>query len=184
LDLFNRSYDAGPSTLDVRHKVVVNAVYAPTFYKGSTKSFYNYLLNGWTFAPIYTFYSGKPFDGTVSTSLNGTSGNNRFPLNPRNAYRLPNLWNLDARLSKRFKLTENMNLELLAEAFNLTNRTQVFGVATTLYTAATNCAATNGIVTNNPNGLCRRTDFNVEPTVTDSTLYRERQIQFAARFQF
>ena len=183
-DIFDGSYDPGPSSFDTRHKVVASAVYAPTFYKGSTKSFYNYLLNGWSFAPIYTFYSGRPFDGTVSgSSLNGTNGNNRFPLIGRNAFRVPSLHNLDVRLSKRFKLTESMNLEILGEAFNVANRTHVFSQNNTLYARATNCLNTNGIVTNNPNGLCRTNTFG-EITGTDSTLYRERQIQFAARFQF
>ncbi|HTK37898.1 MAG TPA: TonB-dependent receptor [Pyrinomonadaceae bacterium] len=170
-DLFDRSYDHGPSAFDVRHKVVVSAVWAPTFYKGSTSSLYNYVLNGWSFSPIYNFYSGRAFDGTVSgTSLNNSFGDNRFPLNPRNAYRLPNLINIDARLSKRFRLTESMNLELLAEAFNVVNRTHVFAENSTLYTRS-------GTV------LTYNSSFG-QITGTDSTLYRERQIQFAARFQF
>jgi len=180
LDAFNRSYDAGPSSLDVRHKVVASAVYAPTIYKGSNSSFYNYLLNGWSFAPIYVFYSGKPFDGFVG-SLNGSGGDGRFPLDPRNHYRLPNFWNLDFRLSKRFKFTETMAVELLGEVFNVANRTQVFQENNTLYT--------QGSLVNGPNNTLSRTltyqtgAFGT-PTVTDSTLYRERQIQFSARFQF
>jgi len=159
----------------------VSAVWAPTFYQGSTSSFYNYVLNGWSFSPIYTFYSGKPFDGTVSgTSLNNSFGDNRFPLNPRNAYRLPNLINIDARLSKRFRLTESMNLELLAEAFNVVNRTHVFGENTTLYTRGTPPA---GSPAGTPIPLNFNSNFG-QITTTDSTLYRERQIQFAARFQF
>jgi hypothetical protein len=170
-DIFDGSYDLGPSNFDTRHKVVASAVYAPTFFKGSTKSFYNYVVNGWSFAPIFTFYSGQPFDGTVSgTSLNNTNGNSRFPLNPRNAYRLPNIFNIDARLSKRFRLTESMNLEVLAEAFNVANRTHVFGENTTLYSRS-------------GNNLNFNSTFG-DITTTDSTLYRERQIQFSARFQF
>jgi hypothetical protein len=65
-DIFDGSYDRGPSNFDTRHKVVLNAVYSPTIYKGSTRSFYNYLLNGWSFAPIFVYYSGKPYSGTVS----------------------------------------------------------------------------------------------------------------------
>ena len=183
-NVFDRSYDAGPSNFDVRHKIVVSAVYAPNFYKGSKTSVYNYLINGWSVAPIYTYYSGRPFDGTVSgTTLNGTNGDTRFPLNTRNAYRLPNLWNVDLRLSKRFRFTERYNVELLAEGFNIFNRTQVFGENNTLYSRTTNCFAVNGITTNNPNSLCYNPPFG-SITTTDSTLYRERQIQFAARFQF
>jgi hypothetical protein len=170
-DLFNRSYDAGPSNFDVRHKFVVSAVYAPTLFSGDKTSFKNYLLNGWSVAPIYTVYSGRAFDGTVSgTSLNGSNGDNRFPLNPRNFYRLPKLANLDMRLSKRFRFSERFNLEFLAEGFNVFNRTQVFGKNSTLYTRAGN------VLTYNPS-------FG-DTTTTDSTLYRERQIQFSTRFQF
>lgn len=171
LDVFDRTYDAGPSNFDVRHKVVVSAVFAPRIYRGDTNSAFNYLLNGWSIAPIYTFYSGRPFDGGVSgTTLNGTNGDNRFPLDRRNSYRLPNLHNVDLRLSKRFRFTERYNLEFLAEAFNVANRTQVFGLNSTLYTR-------------NGNNLVYNANFG-DITTTDSTLYRERQIQLATRFQF
>lgn len=170
-DVFDRSFDNGPSNFDRRHKFVVSAVYAPTIFKGETNSFYNYLLNGWSIAPVYTFYSGSPHDGNVSgSSLNNTNGDNRFPLISRNAFRLPSIHNLDLRLSKRFRFTERYNLELLAEGFNVANRTHVFGVNTTLYTRSGN------VLTFNPN-------FG-QITNTDSTLYRERQIQLAIRFQF
>jgi hypothetical protein len=172
-DVFDGSYDVGPSNFDRRHKFVASLVWSPTFYKGSKSSFGNYILNGWTFSPIFTHYSGSPFDGTVSgTTLNGTNGNNRLPILARNAFRLPALQNIDARLSKRFRLTETMNLELLAEGFNIVNRTHVFSKNSTLY----NRSGTSTLLTYN-------TAFG-EITGTDSTLYRERQIQFAARFQF
>jgi hypothetical protein len=170
-DVFDRSFDAGPSNFDIRHKFVVSAVYAPTIFKGETSSIYNYLLNGWSIAPIYAFYSGRPFDGGVSgTSLNNSNGDNRFPLITRNAFRLPSLQNLDLRLSKRFRFTERYNLEFLAEGFNVFNRTQVFGQNSTLYTRSGTVLTFNPLFGN--------------VTTTDSTLYRERQIQFAARFQF
>jgi outer membrane receptor protein involved in Fe transport len=170
-DAFDRSYDKGPSNFDRRHKFVVSAVYAPTIYNGSTGSFYNYLLNGWSLAPIYTFYSGGPYTGSVSgTSLNGSNGDNLFPLLGRNTFRLPSLHNLDFRLSKRFRITESVNLELLGEAFNVFNRTHVFAQNSTLYTRSGNTLTFNQ-------------SFG-DITSTDSTLYRERQVQFAARFQF
>ncbi len=208
LSVFDRSFDSGSSSNDVRHKFVVSAVYAPTFYKGSDSSVYNYLLNGWSIAPIYAYYSGRPYDGTISAGtcpvavatgggagLNCTSGDSRLPILPRNAFRFPSLSNLDVRLSKRFKITERYNLEFLAEGFNVFNRTQIFGVNTLLYTLTTStltaplgsCAtgtvatATNGVLCfNQSNGV---TNFQ-QVTGTDSTLYRERQIQFSARFQF
>ncbi len=168
---FDRSYDAGPSNNDVRHKFVASAVYAPTFFKGSESSIQNYVLNGWSIAPIVTFYTGRPYDGTVSgTTLNGTLGDQRYPLNPRNAFRLPNILNVDLRLSKRFRFTERYKLELLAEGFNIFNRTHVFIEQNLLYTRS----GTN--LNYNPN-------FG-QNTESSSSNYRERQIQFAARFQF
>ena len=183
LDVFDRSYDAGTSNFDIRHKFVVSAVYAPNFYKGNSKSFYNYLLNGYSIAPIYTFYSGRPYDGTVSgQTLNGTFGDTRLPILPRNSFRQPNVQNFDLRLSKRFRFTERYNLELLAEGFNIFNRTNVFNVNNVLYTrGATN--AVTGVTSLNYNQTNGVVNFG-QVTGADSTLYRERQIQFAARFQF
>ena len=63
-----------------------------------------------------------------------------------------------------------MALEFLAEAFNVANRTHVFSVNNTFYTRS------GTVLTYNP-------DFG-NTNGTDSTLYRERQIQFATRFQF
>jgi hypothetical protein len=177
----------------VRHKVTVSAVYAPTPYKGDTTSFYNYLANGWSIAPIYQFYSGQPYSGTGPANLNGTSGSNIFPFNSRNSYRNPNLWNIDLRVSKRLKFTERYNLEFLAEGFNITNRSQVASVNFTQYgnpvtttingVTTGNCVTINGIPSTNPNGLCSQPSFGT-PFSLDSNLFRERQIQFAVRFEF
>ncbi len=171
-DLFNGSFDRGPSSFDTRHKVVLSGVWAPTFYKGSKNSIGNYALNGWSVSPNFNYYSGRPFSGNVNgTSLNNTFGDSFFPLAGRNAYRLPKLMNLDVRLSKRFKFSETMSLEFLAEAFNVLNRTHVFSVFSNLYNRSGNT-------------LNYEPRFANEVTGTDSTLYRERQIQFATRFQF
>jgi hypothetical protein len=172
-DILDGSFDPGPTNFDRRHKFVASAVWAPDFYKGGQKSLGNYLLNGWSIAPIFTWYSGSPFNGTVSgTSLNNSFGDNRFPLLPRNSFRTPSLQNLDLRLSKRFRLTETMNLELLAEGFNVFNRTHVFSLNNTFYSRQ---GSSTLLLFNNAFG---------QVTGTDSTLYRERQIQFGARFQF
>ena len=101
-------------------------------------------------------------------------GDTFFPLAGRNAFRLPSLVNLDVRLSKRFRFSETMALEFIAEGFNVFNRTHVFAVNSNLY-------ARQGNPT--PNELRYVPEFGTV-SGTDSTLYRERQIQFATRFQF
>ena len=172
-DILNGSFDRGPSSFDTRHKVVISGVWAPTFYKGSKHSIGNYVLNGWSIAPNFNYYSGRPFSGNVNgTSLNNSFGDSFLPIAGRNSFRLPSLINLDIRLSKRFKFGETMALEFLAEAFNVANRTHVFAVNNTLYSRAGSATL-----------LTYNTSFG-QVTGTDSTLYRERQIQFATRFQF
>jgi hypothetical protein len=147
------------------------------------------LLNGWSLAPIFIYYSGSPFTGSGPANLNGTNGSNRFPLNERNSYRNPDLWNVDLRVSKRFNFTERYNLELLAEGFNIFNRTQVSGLNFTQYAlpvtsgGVSNCFSINGITTNDANGLCSQPTFG-SIFSTDSNNFRERQIQFAVRFHF
>jgi hypothetical protein len=59
---------------------------------------------------------------------------------------------------------------LLVEGFNVFNRTQVTGVQGTLY----NLSGTT-LTFNTPFG---------NTTGADSTLFRERQVQLAARFEF
>jgi hypothetical protein len=92
---------------------------------------------------------------------------------------------MDLRISKRINFSERYNLEVLGEAFNLFNRTQVFGQTGTYFASpsANSCAVTNGIVTNDANGLCYSPSFGAVSS-TDSNKYRERQIQFAVRFHF
>ena len=172
LNVFDRSFDAGTSNFDIRHKIVASAVYSPTLYKGGNNSFGNYLLNGWTISPIFLYFSGRPFDGFGGSNLNLTNGDSRFPLDERNAYRYPSLWNVDLRLSKRLKFTERYNLELIAEGFNIFNRTQVSQLSNTLYTLNN---TTSTFTYNSSFGTILNADNN---------LYRERQIQFAARFHF
>ncbi len=123
----------------------------------------------------------------ASTSINGTSGDTRFPLLSRNAFRLPSLSNLDTRISKRFRFNERYNLELLGEVFNVFNRTQVFaqnsGFLQISPTSGTPLNTTCPLSTTTNTVLCSSPNFGLI-TSTDSTLYRERQIQFSARFQF
>jgi hypothetical protein len=181
---FDQSAEGGLSNFDRRQKFVASVVYSPNpFTSGAAK----HIFNGWTFAPILNAFSGARFTGNISGNItptsfgfasnqtpgggiNGSGGAGRFALVPRNFFKQPNIWYLDARLSRRFSLSEGVRLELLAEGFNVFNRTQVTFVNSTLY---------------NQSGTAL--NFNQTfRTVTgaDSTLFRERQIQFAARFEF
>ena len=137
------------------------------------------LLNGWTLAPVFYAFSGSPYSAGLSVSgaggaggVNQSGGTSRFPLLPRNSFRRPRIVNFDMRLSRRFKFNEGTALELLAEGFNVFNRTQVTNVNSTLYTQN---FSNNTFTFNTP--------FQ-SITETGATLFRERQVQFAVRFEF
>ena len=185
---FDQQGEDALSAFDRRQKFVVSAVYNPNpFNDGAAKA----IFNGWTIAPILNAFSGQRVTGNISGNItptsfgfasnttpgggiNGSGGSSRFSLVPRNFFKQPNIWYLDGRISRRFSLTESVKLEVLAEGFNVFNRTQVTNVNPTIYNQAGTTLTFNGVGTN--------PFFNV--TGADSTLFRERQVQFAARFEF
>jgi outer membrane receptor protein involved in Fe transport len=185
---FDQSGEDALSNFDRRQKFVASVVYSPNpFNDGAAK----HIFNGWTFAPILNAFSGQRVTGNISGNvtptsfgfasnttpgggINGSGGSSRFALVPRNFFKQPNIWYVDARLSRRFSLSEQVKLELLAEGFNVFNRTQVTVVNPTIYNQSGTTLTFNGVGTN--------PFFNV--TGADSTLFRERQVQFAARFEF
>jgi outer membrane receptor protein involved in Fe transport len=193
---FDQQSENGLSAFDRRQKFVASVVYNTQFKEGSRAS--RAILNGWTIAPIFNAFSGARFTPTVSGTvsptnnfgiaggtqaggLNGSGGSTRFALLPRNFYKQPNIWYLDMRISRRFGLTESTKLELIAEGFNLFNRTQVTTVSSGIYSIdTTGSAASPRPFLNYSSGP---SGFN-SVTGADSTLFRERQVQLAARFQF
>jgi hypothetical protein len=176
-DPANPLAEEGISNYDIPDKFTANAVYAPHFKSGGP------VLNGWQLSPIVSLYSGVPFTPSITGSnpnttqaggQNGSGGSARFALVARNSYRLPKIVNFDMRVSRRFKFNESTSLEFLVEGFNIFNRTQVTGENTTLYRTGGTAAAPN---------LTFVTNFGTT-NAAGGTLFRERQVQIAARFAF
>jgi hypothetical protein len=192
---FDQQGENGLSAFDRRHKFVASVVYNTNFASLKDSKAARAIFNGWTFAPIINAFSGQRNTGNISGSItptafgfasnttpgggvNGSGGATRFALLPRNFFKQPKIWYFDARLSRRFHIKEDMNFEVLAEGFNLFNRTQVTGVNTTIYNfSTTGCPAGSAqcLTSNAPFGTT---------TAADSTLFRERQIQLGVRFNF
>ncbi len=114
--------ERGLSTFDQRHKVVAAAVIS-----GTQKGFFS----GFQLSPIVQYNSGHPFNLLAAgTDINGDrhSTNDR-PLGiGRNTGRGPDYSDVDLRLTKTFKVGERGGLQLVAEAFNLLNRTNFASV--------------------------------------------------------
>ena len=183
---FDQQAENSLSNFDRRHKFVASVVYNTDFASLKDNAVGRAIFNGWTLAPILNAFSGARYTGNINGNftpatfglsgstpgggVNGSGGAGRFAGAPRNFFKQPKIWYFDMRLSRRFRIKENMNFEVLAEGFNLFNRTQVTTVQTTLY----NLSGTT---------LSLNPAFG-STTGADSTLFRERQIQIGARFQF
>lgn len=60
LDPFNPRLDRGNADFDIRNRLVISAIWDVPFAKHTT-GLVNRILNGWTFAPIFTASTGTPF---------------------------------------------------------------------------------------------------------------------------
>jgi len=192
---FDQEGEWALSSFDRRHKFVYSMVWTSS-YKNKDNAFAHALLNNWTIAPIFNWFSGARYTGNLTGSIdptrfgfptgtttpgsgvNGSGGSQRFALLPRNAFHQPSIQYLDLRVSRRFPIGEKAKIEVLGEAFNFFNRTQVTGVNATIYGFSTACPAGGSLQC-----LTANTPFQ-QITGADSTLFRERQVQLAVRFEF
>ncbi len=121
-DPTNLAADRALSSFDERHKVVAAAVLESPFK--------NRILSGFELSPIEQYHSGHPFNLLAGEAVNGdnhpTDGR---PIGAnRNTGLGPNYADFDLRLSRTFPVREKVKLQLLAEGFNLFNRTNYASV--------------------------------------------------------
>jgi hypothetical protein len=186
---FDQGGENGLSSFDRRHKFVASVVYNTNFASLKENRVGRAIFNGWTIAPIISMFSGARYTGTISGggnvssafgtspaggTINGSNGSLRFALVPNNFFKQPPIKYVDLRLSRRFRITEKTNLEVLAEGFNIFNRTEVTSVNNTIYNVSTSGSTVN--LTYNP-------AFGTT-TGADGFFFRERQVQLAVRFEF
>lgn len=147
-DNTNFKAERSDSLFDQRHRFVFSGVFSsPDSWRtgGGWKRF----LNGFSFSPIVEYGSGRPFNILAVGDANGDfqSSNERptvrpdgtlcqtavdlncfqgvFPANGnlgRNMGITHNYFSVDARLTRRIRFGERINLDLIAEGFNLFNR--------------------------------------------------------------
>ena len=169
VDNTNLAGEHALSTFDQRHKVVIATIL-------DTGNNHGRLLSGFQLAPIFRYNSGHPFNLLAGADLNGDrhSTNDRPIGAARNTGLGPDFMDFDMRITRRFKMGERANLQLLAEGFNLANRT--------------NFASVNNIVGPKVIG----TTFNVSGTNTVSpstplgftSAFPMRQLQLGIRIGF
>ncbi|HSF25202.1 MAG TPA: hypothetical protein VLE20_13335, partial [Blastocatellia bacterium] len=119
-DNSNLRDDRGLSDNDQRHRLTLSGWFeAP---RGDSKL--RHAFEGLQFSYIFTYASALPFNIQTGGDRNfDTNFNDRPAGVARNAGRGFDFDSLDLRLSKRFRITERLGLEVLAESFNTLNRT-------------------------------------------------------------
>lgn len=177
LNPYDLSWERGDSNFDYRHRFSSSIVWSPQYFKNDGK-IVKALLDNWTISPVISLSVGRPFtpsiggnvSGGTSTGILGAGGSSRVPELGRNKYHYPRTENVDLRLSRRIQVLENQRVEFLAEAFNLFNRRNITEIDERLF----NISGTN---------LNYNSNFML-PTAAGNTVFRERQVQFAVRYEF
>ncbi len=147
----NWAFDKGSSSLDQRHRTVINWLWAPKFTESNSAAA-KYLINGWTLSTITTMASAKPWTPTVSfsgstssqfpginlayTTLNGAGGWTRVPFLPVGYLDVDQIYRVDARIGRDLPFSERVKASLMFEAFNAFNTQYNTAINTSMYQAA------------------------------------------------
>jgi hypothetical protein len=126
IDPYDLSKDWGRSDDDQRHRVAIHGVVHTSLEPADT--LWEHISHGFQLSGMLQAYSKLPFNITSGvTTLKGTAGrpivNGEFI--ERNAGIGSDYVSLSARVSRVFRVTRRVELEALAEGFNLTNRFNV-----------------------------------------------------------
>ncbi|MGD0798462.1 MAG: TonB-dependent receptor [Acidobacteriaceae bacterium] len=155
------AFEKGRSLEDQRHRIVMTAMLHTPDVKGSewkTQS-----LNGWQLAPIFTYATPQYLDSTLTVSssdprlyfttptLSGIGaeapGGTRAPFLPTANLPLGHTVQLDARLTKTFRIHETQTLQASFEAINALNHIRYTGVVQLAYKSTWNSATETGTLT-------------------------------------
>ncbi len=131
--------DRAAGVNDQRHRFVLSGVWNLNYaqgFSGPAKQ----ILGGWELSGILTAQSGQPYSAMVNTDLNNDSNRStdRTPGVGRNTFYLPRSVSLDPRITKNVQLTERLRLQLIGEAFNIFNHSNINGVSRTQYAVVPN----------------------------------------------
>ena len=133
---FNIRDDRGLSDNDQRHRLVLSGTFEAPQQAKTTEV--QRLLRGFQFGYIFTYASRLPFNVLLGSDRNFDTNFNDRPVGVgRNTGRGFDFASLDLRLSRRLRLTERVDLQLLAEGFNVLNRAN-FGVPNNTFGSGVN----------------------------------------------
>lgn len=181
---YNPNAERGPSVTDQRHRFVFALSVEPRpFHRGH--ELLGRFFNDWKFSSVVNYGSGRPVNANVSGDPNqdGNDLNDRLPGYTRNAFTGPDYATADLRVTRTIRFGERYKLNLMAEAFNLTNRDNQRVAITS-----------NGMVTTASTFVQSSVTANIAPYpgyyelpsnfMKPNAAYAPRQVQLAMKFTF
>ncbi len=141
--------EKGSSSLDVRHRVGLSAIWSPTIVKGDNAA--KYIANNWQLSILGTFSSSPNATPVVQVSTTPapagyTSANNgtlngytnsglggRVPFLPIGSLNVDTISRIDARLAKQIPIGERFKAMFTFDAFNVFNHRYFTSVNTRMY---------------------------------------------------
>src|SRR5712691_1123576 len=175
---FDLDADYAPGDIDQRHRLVLSGVWDLGYWKDAS-GFTRAVLDGWVLSAIATIESGLPYSQKIVNDVNrdGNTANDIVP-GSRNQERLPTQQNVDLRLVKRIPLGGKARLELIGEAFNLLNRTNVTSRRDAFFNF------TNGVLVPQQNLSNPRLNFGADANAQLLFEPNSRVIQLAGKISF
>jgi hypothetical protein len=181
---YNPNSERGPSVTDQRDRLVMAFSLEPRpFHRGH--ELLGRFFNDWRFSSVVNYGSGRPVNANVSGDPNqdGNDLNDRLPGYTRNAFTGPDYATADLRITRTIRFGDRYKLNLVAEAFNLTNRDNQRVTITS-----------NGMVTTAGTFVQSSVNANIAPYpgyyelpsnfMKPNAAYAPRQVQLALKFIF
>lgn len=204
-DPYNQKRENSLSDLDQRHRFVGSLVYVPQMFSHLNNKIEKAILNGWNFSSVITLAGRQPLpsslvaisgfpSGGVDSGLTGgaitytgTTTGDRPTWLGRNVYFGHPLYNVDLRVMREFVFLEKYHFQVLGEAFNVFNHTNINQVNDTPYSFANvGTGACTAAIAAGSNGCLLPSPTFMLPTVASSPngLYGARQLQVSAKIIF
>ena len=174
----------GRSVSDQRHRLAAAWSWEPKPFHRNRPALKS-MFNDWQFSGVLTVGSGRPYDARVLGDANRDENtyNDRLPGYSRNYFTGPEYATTDFRLSRMLYPGDRLKVQLLVEAFNVLNRTNL-QVDTTddgfINNAAQFIPIDQTIAGSHYPGYYSQSSGFMQPT----SAYASRQVQFAVRLRF
>ncbi|HXF06119.1 MAG TPA: hypothetical protein VNM72_12010, partial [Blastocatellia bacterium] len=180
-DPFDLRSDRGLSYTDIPQRFVVSWIWDLAYARGIENRAVRALLDGWSVSGIVTAQSAPAYSALVGFDLNNDTNarTDRVPGVGRNTFRGFNFISFDPRLTREIRFGEQVKLQLIAEAFNLFNRTNFRTISLSGALPSVNAIQFAAGTGANAGKLVRRADFGT-PTET----FDPRIFQLAAKIVF